>query len=232
MDLKTKGCLILSGKNMSISAIIPAYNEEKTIKSIVRQVKEYVDEVIVVDDGSSDNTAKIAEDEGAIIISHLHNKGYIEALRSGAKKVSGDIVVTLDADGQHNPADIPKLIKPISENQADLIIGAREKVSMFSEKLLKRLTNLVVQTSDASCGFKAIRRTLLDKMQIKGKCICGTFIIEAFEKGGRIGEVKIKIKERKGKRRIHTKHIFQTFIVLWEIMKIRIKILKERIKTE
>jgi len=110
-----------------VSLIIPACNEEKTIGEIIDRARKFVGEIIVVDDGSTDNTGMIALKHKAIVVSHRRNKGYTEALRTGFKHARGDIFVTMDADGEHDPNDIPKLVKPILEDKADLVLGVREK---------------------------------------------------------------------------------------------------------
>ena len=200
-----------------ISLIIPAYNEEKTIGEIIDRAKKFVDEIIVVDDGSVDNTRKIALKHKAIVISHGKNKGYIEALRTGFRYANGNIFVTIDADGEHDPNDIPKLVKPILEDKADLVLGVREKIS-FSEKIITWITRIKVNVLDASTGFRAIRREIALKMKLKGKCTCGTFILEAAKLGAQITQIKIKTRKRKYRRsRIKKKHFIQTLIVLKEI---------------
>ena len=109
-----------------ITAIIPAYNEQVSIGSMVLKTKMYVDRVIVVDDGSNDKTAEIAELAGAEIIKHETNKGKGKALETGFKEAEGaEIIVTLDGDGQHKATEIPKLIKPIINGEADVVNGSR-----------------------------------------------------------------------------------------------------------
>jgi len=147
---------------MKITAIIPAYNEEETIGEVVRETLQYVDEVIVIDDGSTDKTSIIAENAGAKVVRHRENKGYIEALRTGFKNATGDIIVTLDADGQHPPKYIPKLIEPILKGEADLVIGAREKLTL-SERIITWLTRFKANISDASTGYRAIKSKIAKK---------------------------------------------------------------------
>ena len=113
-----------------IIAGMPAYNEGKYIGTLVLNTRQYVDEVIVVDDGSSDNTAEIARLAGADVIRHRKNKGYgaaIQSIIAEAKKRDPDILVVLDADDQHSPQEIPHLIKPIQQEGCDFVIGSREE---------------------------------------------------------------------------------------------------------
>jgi glycosyltransferase involved in cell wall biosynthesis len=109
-----------------IAAILPAFNEEVSIGSMVLRARRYADRVIVVDDGSSDRTAEIAEQAGAEVIQHPENRGKGAALRTGFESLNGEkIVVTMDTDGQHNPSDIPKLVEPILKGEADMVNGSR-----------------------------------------------------------------------------------------------------------
>ena len=205
-------------EKLSLTVVIPAFNEEKTIGEIVRRVKKYTDDVLVVDDGSGDKTVEEASKNSARVVSHGRNMGYIAALRTGFRHAEGDIIVVMDADGQHDPDDIPSLVKPILDGEADLVIGARESLS-FSEKILTKLTSVKVKTRDASSGFKAIRRSIAKRMRIRGKCICGTFILEAAKLGARITDVKIKCRRRRfGRSRIKRHHFIQFFLVLKELI--------------
>ena len=110
----------------NIVAIIPAYNEEKALADVIEGTLKYVDKVIIVNDGSVDNTAEVALSAGAELINHETNLGKGEALKSGFKAVDDDsIIVTIDGDGQHNPNEIPDLIKPIIDDGADFVNGSR-----------------------------------------------------------------------------------------------------------
>jgi len=205
-------------EKLRLTVIIPAFNEERTIGEIVRRAKKYTDDVLVIDDGSLDRTAENALRSGARVISNSKNMGYISALRTGFRHAEGDIIVVMDADGQHDPDDIPSLIRPILNDEADLVIGVRKRLS-FSEKILTKLTSVKVKTRDASSGFKALRRNIAKRMRIRGKCICGTFILEAAKLGARIVDVKIKCEKRKfGRSRIKRRHFIQFFFVLKELI--------------
>ena len=114
---------------MRISAIIPAYNEGNTIADVVRKTKKHVHQVIVVDDCSSDHTASAARTVGAHVISNETRIGYIDSIKKGFRKATGDIIVTLDGDGEHNPEQIADLMKSLLQNDADLVLGKREKIT-------------------------------------------------------------------------------------------------------
>lgn len=111
---------------MKIAAVIPAYNEENSVAGIVKQTLKYVDHAIVIDDCSSDHTGWMAQRAGAEVWKHTTNKGAGAATRTGLELArSFDIVITLDADGQHDSDEIPKLIEPMLEGKTDIVIGSR-----------------------------------------------------------------------------------------------------------
>lgn len=115
---------------MSITAIIPAFNEALPIGTIVLKTKQHVDHVIVIDDGSTDGTAEVAKlaGVGVEVIKHPRNMGKGEALKTGfnrAKQNGAEVIVTIDADGQHDPDEIPKLTKHILSKEFDMVIGSR-----------------------------------------------------------------------------------------------------------
>ena len=161
-----------------VIAVIPAYNEEKNIASIILEIEKYVDTIIVVDDGSVDHTGEIARRMGAIVIYHGRNLGKGAALLTGFKKaleVGSDTVVTLDADGQHDPKYIPELIKPILMNKADLVIGSRfikggasdaPKYRQLGLRILNFLVRRITgsQVKDTQSGFRALNRKALEIM--------------------------------------------------------------------
>ena len=208
------------GFRPTVSAVISAYNEEETVGEVVARTLRHVDEAIVVDDGSSDDTAMVARNFGAIVVRNEVNKGVLESLKTGFKSAKGEILVTLDADGQHDPDEIPGLLEPILDDRADLVLGTRAELPHFSERIIARLTGLKADVSDASTGFRAIRRNIVDRMVLHGACTCGTFILEAHSLGARIAEVSITVRERKGgKRRIKTRHFRQIFYVLYDLLR-------------
>jgi glycosyltransferase involved in cell wall biosynthesis len=202
-----------------VSAVIPAFSEEKTIADVVRGCLPHVDEVLVVDDGSCDDTAINAEAAGARVIRLPRNMGVLKAVEAGLREATGDIIVTLDADGQHSPLDIPRLVQPIAEGEADLVLGARPSFPYLSEKVITWITSLRVPVRDASTGFRAVRNEVAARMRLHGSCLCGTFVLEAVRNGARVKDVPVTIAERRhGRRRIQTRHVRQLLRVAWDVL--------------
>jgi len=155
--------------NARCVALIPAYNEERFIGSVVLKARRFVDVVLVVDDGSSDDTATVAEEAGAIVIRHPHNTGKAAALNTGLDKARGlnpAALILLDGDGQHDPADIPTLLAPALAGQADIVIGSRfigtasntPRWRVAGQQALTMATNFAsgVALSDSQTGFRAL----------------------------------------------------------------------------
>ena len=192
------------GHKISVLAGIPAYNEASYVGSVVLQARQYVDEVIVVDDGSTDNTAKVAKLAGATVIRHNENKGYgaaIQSILAEAKKINPDVLVLLDADSQHNPNEIPSLIKAVSEG-FDLVIGSREaqkdktpRYRRIGQKVILRSTRLASKTniSDSECGFRAFSKRAISELELNetGMAISAETVARAADKNLRITEVPI-----------------------------------------
>lgn len=185
---------------------MPAYNEGKYIGSLVLQARQYADEVIVVDDGSSDHTAKVAELAGATVVRHGENKGYgsaIQSILAEAKKHNADILVILDADSQHNPEEIPSLIKAASEAN-DVVIGSREMqrnviapYRRLGQRVLSRLTYIASRKKllDTESGFRAYSRKAIATLELKekGMAVSSEIVSEASAKGLKVTEVPISV---------------------------------------
>jgi glycosyltransferase involved in cell wall biosynthesis len=160
-----------------IAIVIPAFNEEKTISWVVEEAKRY-GRVIVVDDCSSDDTAMLAKKAGALVIRHSHNQGLGSSLRSGfrqALKMNADIIITIDADGQHSPRDIPRFITTLNDGY-DFVLGRRDlrKYPLrkkFGNFFLNMVTNFVSGTDlkDTESGFRAFRKSALKKLCLKAR---------------------------------------------------------------
>lgn len=174
---------ICSGRPKIVAAI-PCYNEEAFIGDIVQQVRRYVDEVIVVDDGSRDATAAAARAAGAIVLKHETNKGYGEAIGScfkAARDLDADILVTLDGDKQHTASEIPAVVEPVVRGEADLAIGSRflspdhqkdmPRYRRLGIKIITWLLNVGSKdkVSDSQSGFRAYSRRLVDTLQVSQK---------------------------------------------------------------
>jgi len=156
---------------MKVSIIIPAYNESPTIGNLLNEVQLYYPEaeLIVIDDASSDNTAKIARAAGATVFCHPYNIGNGAAIKTGIRQATGDIFVFMDADGQHAPADIQKLLAPIPEY--DMVVGARKRkykyswIRTFGNSIYNALASYVAgfQVQDLTSGFRAIKKDVVQK---------------------------------------------------------------------
>lgn len=193
-----------------VTVILPAYDEEVSIGSIVLLTKHYADNVIVVDDGSSDRTAEIARKAGAEVIQHKMNKGKGVALKTGfttADNLGADIIVTMDSDGQHNPADIPKLVDPIIKGDADMVNGSRylngqdKNTPVYrrvGQTVLDRATNLNsgLQVTDSQSGFRAFAASTKDifRFNAQGMAIESEMLADAGKFGLRIAEVEIGVR--------------------------------------
>ena len=202
-----------------ISAVIPAYNEESRIEDVISKTSHHVDEVIVIDDNSTDRTAELARNAGGNVISNKENIGYIECIKKGLLHSTGDIIVNLDADGEHDPDEIPVLLKPIIEGKVDLVLGKREKISRISERFLNCLTNFRIKVEDSGTGFRAITKELSLKLRLRGKCTCGIFVLEAVFLGANFIEVPVRMNPVKKRRQVAWHHFFQIFFILRLLLK-------------
>jgi glycosyltransferase involved in cell wall biosynthesis len=196
------------------TVIIPAYNEERSIGEVIKQTQKFADEVIVVDDNSTDNTRELCERLGTRVLTNEHRKGYIGAIKTGFERANHEIIVTLDADGEHDPGDIPRLIEPILMRKADLVLGKRKNIPRISERFINSLANFKVKVADSGTGFRALKRELASKLKLKGKCTCGILVLEANRHGARIVEVPITLNQTLDKRNIAWNHFWQIFYVL------------------
>lgn len=151
---------------MKISVVLPAKNESAAIGQTIAQIQQLqlAHEIIVVNDGSTDDTIQVAEKAGAKIITHAYSKGNGAAIKTGARAATGDVIVFMDADGQHDPKDIPKLLEKI-EKGYDLVVGARQKGSQASlgrgiaNGLYNSLASYMTEhkVEDLTSGFRAVR---------------------------------------------------------------------------
>lgn len=202
---------------MRICALIPSYNEAKTISGIIKELKMRGTPVYVVDDGSSDGTAAMAESQDAIVIRHKTNMGKGAALRDGFARVLKDgfeAVLVMDGDGQHHIDDIDMFLRKMEEENSDMVIGNRmfDTGSMPLSRILTNhfMSNLISRISgkyvpDTQCGFRLIKRGLLRQMRLESGNyeIESEMVLEAAKKSFKIDSVPIKTIYQDEKSRIN-----------------------------
>jgi glycosyltransferase involved in cell wall biosynthesis len=191
-----------------IIAAIPCFNEERCIGSVVLKTKKFVSTVIVIDDGSTDATAEIAAEAGAAVYQHGRNLGYGTAVRNALSKgtqLEADVLVILDGDGQHNPEDIPKLIRPLLDGEADIVIGSRllggSKRPPFYRRLGQHVLNAATnigsrqRISDSQSGFRAYSEKALKELNLteNGMSVMSEMQFAISKAGLRVAEVPIDV---------------------------------------
>lgn len=191
-----------------IIAVIPAYNEATRIGPVVREAKEYADAVIVVDDGSDDDTGALAKGEGARVVRHFENSGAGAATMTGieaARALGADIIVTLDADGQHLPSDIPLLLQPVQEGAADIVFanrfGQRNRIPAI-RRLFNGIGNVVTLVAtgrwveDSQCGFKVLGPRAIEQidLRMRGFEFCTEIVRESVQHRWRIAQIPTKVR--------------------------------------
>jgi len=229
----------LKDKIKPIMIVIPAYNEADNLNDLLPRIPtriKHIDVgVLVVDDGSDDETKMVTSEHGYIVVSNSINRGGGAALRMGydiLKKAEGHICITMDADGQHRPEEIEKLVLPILNDQSDIVIGSRilgkrEKDSFFRITgiyMFSWLISLLLgkKITDPSSGFRAFKMDAMNSIHLsEDQYHTSELIIEAVKKGMRIMEVPITIlkrkygKSRKGRDWIYGFHFAKTIVKTW-----------------
>lgn len=187
---------------MNLFVVIPAYNESEVIAKTIADVKKYCQNVIVVDDGSTDGTAGVAPSAGALVLRHIVNRGQGAALRTGinyALRNGADIVVTFDADGQFESAEIEKIIAPIISGECDIVLGSRflqnNEIPFLRRLMLISATAFTrfisgLKISDTHNGFRALGRMAATKIKIRQDRMAHSS--EIIQEIGRLG---LKYKE-------------------------------------
>jgi UDP-N-acetylglucosamine---dolichyl-phosphate N-acetylglucosaminyltransferase len=190
---------------MKVIAVIPAYNEEKTIAEVLDEARLFVDQIIVVNDGSSDRTETIAKSRGATVVSHVINRGLGAAIGTGfaaAAKLQADVVITLDADGQHDASEIPKFVDAINKG-ADVVIGSRMLTSggmPWYRRVANILGNMVTlflfgaRVTDSQSGFRGFNKFALKKIKIKTNRMEVSSELIAESKSNNLKLVEVPIK--------------------------------------
>ena len=194
---------------MKIACVIPAWNEEQNIGPVLTGLKGFADEVIVVDDCSSDRTGAIAEQHGALVLRHPINRGQGAALQTGnafALKNKADIIVHFDADNQFSAAEIPAMIAPLLAGQADIVFGSRflgkkSNLPYFKRKIIMPLARMInyyifrIKLSDPQNGFRALTRESAQKIIIENRGFAhnNEIQLKAFQENLRIQEVPVTV---------------------------------------
>jgi len=194
---------------LKITVGIPAYNEEKNITKIISQIKEITSSIIVCDDHSTDDTNKIVKSLGVDVVTHSKNMGYGEAIKSifaKAREIDSDVLVTMDADGQHRIEDLKKILEPVLSGTVDVSIGSRflddtvENVPSYRKfgiKVLTKLTNISLNDSitDSQSGFRVYSKKAITKIipTESGMAISNEILLKAAHNNLKIGEVPIVV---------------------------------------
>ena len=191
---------------MRVAVVIPAFQATATIGDVVTRTRATLPDaqVIVVDDGSTDGTGEEGRGKGASVLTHPRNRGKGVALRTGIARAcadGADLIVTLDADGQHPPQEIPRLLAPLAEGRADLVLGARRRDGVMP--LSRRFTNWLSATlasriagqrlHDAQTGFRAFTRAVVERIQPAGDRYEyeANFLLDALRAGYRVASVEV-----------------------------------------
>ncbi|MDA1038473.1 MAG: glycosyltransferase family 2 protein [bacterium] len=193
---------------MKIVAVIPAYNEATVIADVVSRTKPFVDEVVVVNDGSRDRTEVVARMAGAVVYRHVINRGLGATLATGiaaALDREADILVTLDADGQHDPSEIPNFIKALQDKKVDAIIGSRllnGEGMPFMRRVYNRIGNVLtyvlfgIWTTDSQSGYRAFTRHGASLLELKTNRmeVSSEFLKEIHDKKISFAEIPCTVK--------------------------------------
>jgi glycosyltransferase involved in cell wall biosynthesis len=200
-----------SSTKPSVMVAMPAYNEQERVGATVAAVKPYADVVVVVDDGSKDNTITAAEDAGAVVIRHRINQGYGGALRTiflTAQKYKPDILIIIDSDGQHDPKDVPRFVEKIQEGY-DVVVGSRflNKSSTdmipgyrkFGMKVLDHATMMVagnIRVTDSQCGYRAYAKSAYTVIHPSGSGMSAgsEILVQMSDHRVKVGEIPIKVR--------------------------------------
>jgi glycosyltransferase involved in cell wall biosynthesis len=205
----------MSHKIILLSIIIPVYNEELTVGNVIDRVKNVMQktglkhEIIVVDDCSYDKSLESAKKHNAKIYTLKEHLGKGYALRAGFAKARGDIIITIDSDGSHRPEELPRVLNPILQDKADLVIGSRylnqknvasRKLNAFGVQIFNFLIQLLtgVAITDSQSGYRAMKREVLKNQKLKsgGYEIESEMLVKTAKKSFRVTEVPISFEQR------------------------------------
>lgn len=223
-----------SAEKMRVFGVILARNEALNLGAIIRAAKPFVDQVVVVDGHSTDETREIAVQEGARVIMD-HGKGKGDGIRTAIQELEGDVLVFLDADGSHDPADIPRMVRPILDGQYDMVVGSRgrggsDELHGDINKLLRMIGSDIilitinyrfnVRLTDSQNGFRAIRTDVARRLGLKENIttIEQEMTIKCLKKGFRVGEIPAhEYARRAGHSSISLRKVW--FRYIWSVVK-------------
>ena len=200
-------------RERGVSYVIPAYNAESTIGDVIEELRPFAGEraeIIVVNDGSTDRTAEVLEaykNQGIRVLQHVRNRGYGAALKTGIRAAEHEIVITLDSDGQHNPADLPSFFQAI--DQCDMVAGARQSLihsqlwRMPGKWFIGWLANTLTgrKIPDLNCGLRAFKKEVAQRylhLCPDGFSISTTMTLALLSRGYAVDFVPVNVRERQG----------------------------------
>lgn len=219
-------------RDASVSVIIPAKNEEQTVGEVIESVREYADEVLVVDGRSEDATPTIATELGARLIQD-HGRGKGDAVRLAIREAAGDILVFVDADLSHEPTDIPKLVAPIRQGEADLVVGSRPRggsdemtgdldrfIRWFGQQIIQLGINyrFGVRLTDAQNGFRSISKRVAADLDLRENLttIEQEMVMKVLKEGYRVAEIPSHEFERgAGRSKISIRRTWHRYVYQW-----------------
>lgn len=209
--------IVETAKQPKVGIIIPAFNEERRIAEVIAEALKYCPEVVVIDDGSSDQTAARAESAGAVVIRHPSNKGKGAALNTGfqyAAEQGCDAVITMDADGQHDTREIPKFIETYVQTEIPVLVGNRmgmaadmPPIRRWTNRFMSRLLSRMMKQNvpDSQCGFRLYQAGVLPFLSARSERFAAESesLLKLAERGIRIGNVPIGAVYRQEKSKIN-----------------------------
>ena len=237
VEVERSEVVSFAGAKPLIVVGVPAFNEERTIARVVLEAQKYAGRVVVCDDGSTDLTAEIAERLGAVVVRHGRNLGYgaaVQSLFRRARELGADVLVTLDADGQHFPREIPGVVKPVVDGVADVVIGSRfvdgrlaYTVPWYRRVGIKFITKLVNNRGkhgvrDAQSGFRAYNRKSIETLTMleNGMGASVEILINARNQGLKICEVPSTCSYDNGAKTSKCNPVRQGFDVVRSIVRL------------
>lgn len=203
-----------------ITVNIPAYNEGQRIGGIIKDLMPFFQNVQVINDFSTDSTVEAASSLGAKVVQNKFQKGYLGATKTGFRNVKTSWILTCDADGEHRVEDIIGIANFAIGEKFDLVLGTRvwKQISRPSEILLSAVASIKSPVFDTGTGLRMIKTSIARKMELKSKCVCGTFVLEVMQYEAAVGSYPILLHTVKKPRGIAWQHIPQFFILMRRIL--------------